>query len=346
MRILIDISHPAHVHLFRHAIRIWQQKGHQITITARDKDITIHLLSQYGFDYQIASVAKNGVLGLMVGLLEHDWGVYKVAKACQCDLMLGTSVAITHVSKLLPARSVFFNEDDRHSDRITTLISYPFADYVVTPQVLPDQLGKKHVQHNSLHELAYLHPDRFTPNRAVLSDLSLSENEPFSVLRFVSLQASHDIGQKGLSLETKRQLIRLLSARGRVIITSESELPSEFEAYRIPIAPDKMHDLMAHASVFVSDSQSMTIEAAVLGIPAIRCNTFVGRTPVIEELEQSYQLTFGFLPQDENQMLECVEGIVSNPHAKQIWQERRQKMLQDKHDLTAWTVDFVEGLGK
>jgi hypothetical protein len=94
--------------------------------------------------------------------------------------------------------------------------------------------------------------------------------------------------------------------------------------------------------MFVGDSQSMTIEAAVLGTPAIRCNTFVGRCSVIKELEQRYKLTYGFLPHDEIRMLDMIEDLLKVKNLKERWSLRRDAMLEEKIDLTAWMVPFVE----
>lgn len=342
MRVLVDVGHPAHVHLFRHAIRIWEKRGYKVVITARDKDITTQLLSLYGFKYHIASHARQGTLGLLLELFEHDWKVFQVAQHFKANVLLGTSVAISHVSRLLPARSIVFNEDDVASARAFARLSYPFADLIATPTSLPDDLGKKHIRYPSYQELAYLHPCRFQPNPAVLDQLGVEEGEPYSVLRFVAFRAAHDAGQKGISLDTQHALINLLKEHGRVFITSEDDLPSEFSQYRIQIPPHKIHDVLAFANLFVGDSQSMTIEAAVLGTPAIRCNTFVGRCPVIEELEQRYKLTFGFLPRDEKSMLDMVRSLMGSDNLKDEWLKRRDAMLEDKIDLTAWMVPFVE----
>ena len=44
MKILVDINHQAHVHLFRNAIREKEKRGHQVIIPPRAKDITIRFL--------------------------------------------------------------------------------------------------------------------------------------------------------------------------------------------------------------------------------------------------------------------------------------------------------------
>jgi hypothetical protein len=98
--------------------------------------------------------------------------------------------------------------------------------------------------------------------------------------------------------------------------------------------------------MFVGDSQSMTVEAAVLGTPAIRCNTFVGRCPVIEELEHLYGLTYGFLPNEERKMQSKIKSLLGEVSLKYMWKQRRDVMLAEKIDLTAWMIAFVIDYGK
>jgi predicted glycosyltransferase len=54
---------------------------------------------------------------------------------------------------------------------------------------------------------------------------------------------------------------------------------------------------MAFAEFFIGDSQSMTVESAVPGVPAIRVNDFVGRISAVRELETA-GLCFGFSPDE------------------------------------------------
>jgi predicted glycosyltransferase len=102
---------------------------------------------------------------------------------------------------------------------------------------------------------------------------------------------------------------------------------------------------MSFAKLLVSDSQTMTIEAAVLGVPSVRYNSFVGRTPVIEEIENRYHLTYGFLPAQQTAMLEKVVEILSEQDQR-IWRDRRNRLLQEKSDFTSWIVDFIEKIGR
>ncbi len=40
MKILIDVTHPAHVHFFRGAARELTDRGHQVRFVAREKEMT------------------------------------------------------------------------------------------------------------------------------------------------------------------------------------------------------------------------------------------------------------------------------------------------------------------
>jgi hypothetical protein len=339
---LFDIGHPAHVHLFRNAMQCLMDKGHEILIAIRDKDITSNLLDLYGLSYNVASVARQGTLGMAIELLEHNWHILKLAKRYQSDLLLGTSVSISHAARLVDAQAIVFNEDDAEAVRAFTLLAYPLAHAIVTPSCLNENHGRKHITYNSYQELAYLHPNVFTPNPTILPKLGVQPGEPYYIMRFVSLQAAHDRGEAGLSLAMRRRLIKTLSNYGRVFITSETPLSEEFDPYRIRISPEDIHDALTFATMLISDSQTMTAEAAVLGTPAIRCNTFVGRISYLEELEHRYGLTYGFLPQDEDEMLEMVMELLARNGLRSEWQDKRERMLADKIDLTAWMVDFIE----
>jgi uncharacterized protein len=342
MNILIDIGHPGHVHLFRHAARSWMDQGHRVVITIRERDIIPSLLRAYGFEFTIASKPRSGFWGMSLELVEHNLKVLKIALDHRADLLLGTSVSAAHISKITRARSIIFNEDDADYVQRFARLTYPFADAIVIPDCLRDKLTPRFFTHNSYHELAYLHPDRFQPDPAVLALLGLSSDEPFFIMRLVAFKAHHDDSHHGLSLDARRRLIDYLSRFGRVFLTVEGDAPAEFMPYQIAIPPHLIHHALAFATMLIADSQTMTMEAAVLGTPAIRCNTFVGRCSVIEELEGKYGLTYGFLPREEEMMFRRIAELLEHPGLREEWAGRRRRMLAEKIDLTTWMLNFVE----
>ena len=65
MKILVDVVHPAHVHFFRHALERWREKGDEVLVTARRKDVTLDLLGQMGIGAHVLSTAGRGLGGLL-----------------------------------------------------------------------------------------------------------------------------------------------------------------------------------------------------------------------------------------------------------------------------------------
>ena len=166
-------------------------------------------------------------------------------------------------------------------------------------------------------------------------------------MRFASLHAHHDSGIKGINTEIAQRLIDILKPHGRIYITSERPLEPQFEEYRIKINPLDMHHVMAFASLYIGDSQTMAAEAGVLGVPFVRFNDFVGRIGYLRELEDKYELGYGIKASAEgsvDQLCSRVEELVSMPSAERTatFATRRQQMLSDKIDCAKFLTWFIE----
>jgi hypothetical protein len=345
LRLLVDVSHPAHVHLFRNLVHRAQAEGSTALVVARDKDVTLELCRGYDLPFVSASAPwRAGALGLAGELLLRTTRVLGLARRFRADALIGTSASVGLVGRLLRRPSFVFNEDDSSVAPLFAAVSYPLARYVVTPACLAhERLGSGHLTYQGYHELAYLHPAHFSPRRGTLETLGLDPARPHFVLRLVALRAHHDLKERGLPLELVRELIRHLAGLGRVLITSESGLLPEFESYRFPLPPAQLHDVLATAELYVGDSQTMAAEAAVLGVPGIRCNSFVGRISYLEELEHRYGLTRGFLPEQSAQLLPTVRGWLADPQrTRREWQERRRRMLAECVDLADWQWELLQ----
>ena len=238
-------------------------------------------------------------------------------------------------------QSVVFDDDDDKIEPLFVKYGHSFADIILSPENIIRK-SIKNISYKGYHELFYLHPKYFTPDPSILKEIGINQFESFFVLRFVALKGHHDAGHSGIVYGQKKRLIELLKPYGRIFITSEEEIEPEFEEYRLPIAPEKIHTLMYYATMFLGDSQTMTSEAAVLGTPAIKCNSFAGRLSVPNEIEHKYKLCYSFPPEDFDKMVEKIKALLRFPHLKQEWQHRRKKMLSEKIDVTAFLVWFVE----
>src|SRR5690606_11428684 len=199
----------------------------------------------------------------------------------------------------------------------------------------------KTVFYEGYHELAYLHPDHFTPDPRVAAALA-PEGTPYFILRFAKLNAHHDAGRTGITTEVATRLVALLEPHGRVYVTAERELEPELEPYRIRIDPQDMHSALASAHLYVGDSQTMAAEAAVLGTPSIRFNDFVGKIGYLDELEHRYGLTFGIRTTEPQRLYGQVEALIRMPDLTQEWRQRRIVMLAEKVNVTEQILRLTE----
>ena len=106
-----------------------------------------------------------------------------------------------------------------------------------------------------------------------------------------------------------------------------------------------MHHVMAFSTLYIGDSQTMAAEAAVLGVPFVRFNDFVGRIGYLNELENGYRLGFGIKASEKgsaDKMYQVVEDILVTPNLKEEWENRRQKMLSEKIDYAQFLTWFIE----
>ena len=127
-----------------------------------------------------------------------------------------------------------------------------------------------------------------------------------------------------------------------MFITSEKPLPEEFEKYRISVSPEKMHDLLYYATLLYGESATMASECAVLGTHAIFCD-FAGRGYTDEE-ERDYNLVYNFKLDEssqENSIEKAVE-LLQDPALKTKGREKQKRLLNDKIDVTAFMVWFIE----
>jgi hypothetical protein len=199
--------------------------------------------------------------------------------------------------------------------------------------------GDKKVGYLGYMKLSYLHPRVFTPNRDKVSLAS-----PYVLLRLASLQAHHDFGVSGLTVKLVQRLIVLVTAQGRnVVISSEAKINDPFiRQYLIKIRPSDIHHYLAFADLFISDSQSMSVEAAMLGTPSIRFSDFAGKISVLEELEHEYRLTYGVPTTRPDLLLEKTMALLARRDLKNEFAERRDAMLADKIDVSAFFSWFIE----
>jgi uncharacterized protein len=329
VKILIDILHPKHAHFFRPLVKRWLARGHEIKIVSRDKDITHQLLDLFGMPYQCLSRQKKG-LGLAMELLVRWARFFMILRSFQPDFVLSIGgITTTLPSKLCHIPNIALT--DTETAELSNKIAFPFADRILTPEWFERDFGKRHYRYRSFHEWSYLHPEEFVPDRELVKNEGIDPDQPYAVVRFVRWDAVHDRGERGFTSTDAVRLIRQLSSSMEVVLTSETEPPQELRKFARQVRVDRMHHVMAFASLVVGESPSMCAEASLMGVPSVLASSWAGNCGNMKILENQYGLMKVYDRGDA-----AVEAALSIANALPSRESVRQK-----RDLLAENLDYI-----
>lgn len=332
MNVIIGINHPKQIYMFRNLYFNLEEKGHKVLILVVHKEICIDLLKAFQMDYVQIGENRTGVVGKFLSMFSSIFRTILISSKFKPDLYIGQALVHLGVSRLVYRKKFIIFEDTEHA-YLPHLLANPLSDCIVTPVFFTKPLGKKQIKIDGCYELAYLRPEYFIPDPKVLVALGLTEDESFTIVRFVNWEANHDIGHNGMSQIEKIKLIDVLLNYGKVFISSEGPLPTQLEKFRVQINPAHMHSVMYYASLFFGESASMAAESSVLGTPSIFIDdTGRGYTDEIARYGVLYHFT-----ESRSQISKAIElagSLLANP--QQNWHEDAQKFIKDKIDVASF----------
>lgn len=343
MKILFHLGHPAHFHLFKNVIKKLNENNHSTSILIKKKDILENLLNHANIKFYniLPKGRKDSKLSMVYSTIKKDFNLLLFCLKGKPDLLIGTSSTITHVGWLLKIPSIVVNEDDANVVPLFAKLAYPLSSVIVSPDVCNNgKWENKSIKYNSYHELAYLHPDHFTPEKEIVSAY-IDINRPYVLLRFASLGAHHDSGIEGISDDLALKIIQIIKPYANVFITSERKFDDKLEKYRLQINPLDIHHVMAFALMYIGDSQTMAAESGVLGVPFVRFNDFVGRIGYLSDLEDNFKLGFGIKTKEKDKLLDTIRNLIGKDNLKTEYNERRKIMLQNKINLSEYLYNLI-----
>ncbi len=325
MRILFYFGHPAQYLFFRDTIKqLIASDKNKITILIKTKDVLEELIKSDKLDYIniLPKERKKSKLSILLSLLKRNFKLLTIVRKTGSKLLIGTDASIAHVGMLLRVKRISITEDDYEVVKQLGNLTYPFTNTILCPEVC--DVGKwkeKKVGYPGYMKLGYLHPSVFTLDVTVLDNYGIKG-------------ISHNILNKIIEIFQDKKLT--------VFISSEGNLDEKYHSFLLKIKPCDMHHILASANMLVSDSQSMSVEAAILGVPSIRLSDFSGRISVLEELEHVYGLTFGIKPKNDRQLFEKLNELLQMQNLKEVFKIRQKKMLINKINVSPFLKWFVE----
>ncbi len=335
MKILIDIGHPGHVHYFRNLYLKLKANKHDIIITARDKEVSFELLHYYNMPFISRGNGKKSLTGKFLYLFYATFIIIQSGYKFKPELIISFASPYASIASFfLRCNNIVL--DDTEVGRLERYIYKLFADLIITPKAFKKNLGPRHYPFDGFMELSYLLPAYFYPDKQVLNDLKILNEEKYIVIRFVSWQASHDLNQRGLSLEQKQEIISHCRKFAKVFISSEEKLPESLEKYRLKIHPYQLHDALFFAEMYIGEGATTASESCLMGTPAIYVNTISAGT--IEEQEKS-GLLFNY--RSFSGVMDQIDNIMQQ-RGKELFVTNATKLKNEKIDLTAFLTWLIE----
>lgn len=342
MRYIFELNHPKHYYQFKYVMRILQERGHDCIVLARDKDVLLKVLKEENVPYEVFGEHKKKMLAKVLGTFSIIPHYMRIVKRFQPDVIVSkASLYGCYCAKRYGCKSVIF--PDSEVVKLTNKHVVPLATLVVTPETFGLDYGDKHRRIKGLFEDCYLAPSVFTPDSQVVEQYGLEK--PYAVFRFVGWYANHDVDNNGFTLEEKKRLVDAVKPYMRVYLSSEKELPSDLEQYRLPTPASMIHSVLSEADLYLGDSQTMATEAALLGTPAIRSNSFVGPNDMtnFKVLENTYGLLRNI--KEYREVLSVVTDFAQNSR-KEEWRAKRNAYYESVGDSNEAIVGLLEGLKK
>jgi predicted glycosyltransferase len=340
MRVGIFTNTPAHVHLYRNAIAELEERGHETVVFARDDGCALDLLEYFGINHYRYASRDTTKRNLFLQLPSHLRNIYRILRKEELDLVFGMGLYSAFAGAVSGTPAISVTDSEPMAWRHVAMS--PFVEAFLTPDAVTQNLGSKHYAFTGLKETAYLHPDVYTSTGTVREELGVGD-DPFVIVRFNAFNGHHDVGRRGFTPDQKAELITRLDEHATVFVSDETGvLDFDASAARPYDAhPALMHEALAEAELLIADTQTMITEAALLGTPGIRSNSFVGDDDMgnFKALERA-GLVYNF--SEFESVVSTAEELLARDDTAETWEERRQEFLSDKCNLTALIVELVE----
>lgn len=332
MNICVEIGHPGSVHLFKHVISRLVAAGHKVFPVCLDKDITIELMKKSGFDYHLLSNDKYN--SKPVQYISSISSLFKYSVQNKIDFFLSRLSPLSAIVSSLLLKKNYAFADTEHA-KLSMFFSLPFVTRIYTPDCFLKDLGRNHIRYPGYHELAYLHPNYYIPDKRVLQKYGLSLDEQYSIVRLSSWDAAHDLGQRGI--EKVDSLIRNLKNIGRVVVSTQKDGNNLQRYSPTAIEPQDFHSLLYYASLCVSEGATTATEAALLGTPSLYISSLSGSMGNLIDLNK-YGLLFSFDNEEDALDYLSNEFVLNSTE----WEHKRSILLKDKIDVVSYIAHQIE----
>lgn len=264
MKILIDVGHPGHYHLFKNTMQRAISEGYEVIVVLRDKDNAGLLTKQMNVEIVSLGGHKKGMFSKIIFSIITLSRILRIMSKTKPDVAISESnFLITYPAWIMRIPSVMVAMNDH--TMLENPLLWPIRIKIITSETFKMNLGKNQIKFKGY--LQYLYLKNFIP-KEVKAELGISKDEKYAVIRRVYWGAHHDIGKSGLSDDQIMQIINLLDGY-KIFISSEAQLPESLRKYALPTEPKRFQDVLYYSSLCISEGATVAAEAAIMGIPTV-----------------------------------------------------------------------------
>ncbi len=336
MKISPLVIHPHHIDFFENLHNELRGKGHDVLCFVRDDDVNREYIQDSDITHSFYGSGPKGYLPDFVSRYKNQFSLARKLFSFKPDLIFSVnSIPYSTFNSIFNIYSVTFL--DRRLQKKDEKKIFRHADKIVTPDCYPFEVpSDKQVSHSSYHPFAYLHPNRFEADPTVLDDLTVEPND-YVLVSFASRSWEGFTEEDLLTRKEKIDIVREISEYRKVLLDGRGSVPEPLEEYVPSIPLRSYNQLMANSELVVGDDPIICGEAGVLGIPWI----FISESsaPTLEEQEIQYEI--GTQVESIEKADELAEMLLTG-EVEPDFENAREKILNDKIDLTEWMVKFVE----
>lgn len=341
MRILIEAHHPAHIHFWKYPVRELRNRGHEVLMIGRDRDVMRRLLEVYDWIPSVIPPRKNKKNRFpLVELLQRQWTVAKWIRRFKPDAVASLMGSYTQSARLFGVRNIIFT--DSEFQHFNHRIAHPFADPIYTPECFYKDLGRKQRKYAGIHELMFLDPAYFEPDPSVVKRYGGLTPGSYVLVRMSAWNTFHDRGQSGVG-DAIRSFVGRHKDRLRFLVSGEEDVLTDLPGIEcVQIEAEDYHDLIHHAAFVLTEGASTASEAACLAVPTVCINSTEERG-YLRMLEKRYGIVESFKDSVLG-MRRADEWLTVLPEpdlGKRA--ELRQRILADHPDRCGYVVKVLLG---
>ena len=288
MKVWLDFCEPKSVTMLRPLYETLSNQKHDPFITARDFDSTFYLLNKWGIDY--ISAGKYGGHTLLGKVKAYSSRISKLINIIEKKkpefLFCITSPEAMRISFGLQIPNIMFNDEPRSYGPCTT--TFPYVDQLIVPKCIPIEwyldYGLKEakiIRFNGIDEVGWLNPKIFKPDKLVLKNLNLVENN-YVVCRTEPTKAGYLIDKmkphETLLTEIIPDLLNNTELKYLILTRNNEQFSYLNKLFQSEIRDDKLRvykglNKLSHIIYFsklvISGGGTMVRESALLGVPSI-----------------------------------------------------------------------------